>query len=349
MDIEEKRRKARERQAKYYKENKESINLKRKKPIYTNTYIIDKLEVYPWTSVSTKKFNLDTLKTILKIIENRSLFESLKKPKQLIESIDLAKYKGETLYGINTKKGFFQTILKIIDTVNIPVDKTLFVDEFNKYKILSYESKEKQQEKEIPTFNEYLEKAKELFGENSKEYIMSVLYSEITLRDDFYLKIIKDKREETDPLINYLLINKNGMTVIINEYKTNNVYEKMVRELSPYLTGLLRKYIKPNWDYLFDKNNANFVSRMNGALGYRDLGLGAINLFRKMKKTDLEHDNETTIMDRVGLAKKMGHSVNTSRKYQQGKKKDCMQLCGCSGAAGVEKTSIVGRVGSGFY
>jgi hypothetical protein len=78
----------------------------------------------------------------------------------------------------------------------------------------------------------------------------------------------------------------------------------------------------------------------------------------KMKKTDLEHDNETTIMDRVGLAKKMGHSVNTSRKYQQGKKIDCMQLCGCSGSAaagsgGVEKTSpiggIMGRVGSGFY
>jgi hypothetical protein len=47
----------------------------------------------------------------------------------------------------------------------------------------------------------------------------------------------------------------------------------------------------------------------------------------------------------------MGHSVNTSRKYQQGKKIDCMQLCGCSG--GVEKTSpiggIMGRVGSGFY
>ena len=42
-------------------------------------------------------------------------------------------------------------------------------------------------------------------------------------------------------------------------------------------------------------------------------GMGAINLFRKMLTTDVHKNKESTIQDKLALAKKLKHSLKTAQ------------------------------------
>ena len=57
------------------------------------------------------------------------------------------------------------------------------------------------------------------FGKNSKEHIISLLYKEVPVRDDFHLKIV-DKNYNTNDTNNYLVLKNKLLDVIINSYKT---------------------------------------------------------------------------------------------------------------------------------
>ena len=80
-------------------------------------------------------------------------------------------------------------ILYLIDKLQLPITKTIkdkYSEQFNTLKIKSNdETKEKQETDIIESFDKYLEKIKSTFGPLSKEYVLSSLYKEVTLRDDF--------------------------------------------------------------------------------------------------------------------------------------------------------------------
>jgi len=146
------------------------------------------------------------------------------------------------------------------------------------------------------------------------------LYSEITLRDDFILKIVPSI-QETDENENYIIVPiKDKLTIIINNYKTSNKYGEIKVKLSTSLSNLIRDYMSKeklgNNDYLFgNKNLSNFVSNINKKIGIK----GGINEYRKMSVTDLIN-SKPTAQQRQKLAEIMKHAPLTQLKYLRANK-----------------------------
>jgi len=144
---------------------------------------------------------------------------------------------------------------------------------------------------------------------------MASLYNEVTVRDDFHLKLVSSlKGANKDLSEQYLIVPKVGvLTVIINQYKTIKKYGQIKQSLSVPLSKLVRQYITENelefGDYLFGHSvhNSDFVSKMNKVIG----APGSISEFRHMKSSEFNLSNE----ERVLLADKMKHSPMTNLKY----------------------------------
>jgi hypothetical protein len=104
------------------------------------------------------------------------------------------------------------------------------------------------------------------------------------------------------------------MVVIINEYKTKNLYGSLKFVLSKQLQNIILKYINDNkiniGDYLFgkQKSNSDFISKQNKILGIA----GGINNYRRMIINLYKNKNPDEI---VKLNKLMGHSYEASKNY----------------------------------
>lgn len=301
-----------------------------KKPIVTqfkltnNESLIDNLDLLDLVPSTLKKYKED-LKRLFKILDNEALLPKLKKPNEvnnLIEKITEANYK------INTKKGMVQACLFIITRYNINVKKdavNILKNNFELLKIKSNEVSEEKKKEIIPTWNEYLTKVKDKFGEDSKMYLITRMYYEVPVRDDFQLNIkytngnIDNVIKSFATNINYLILNKEKSKlvgyVIINSYKTQNKYgihNKNV--LSMALTEKIKSYIAINKlkenDYLFGTEKlTNYLSKQHKKIGVTG---GCINLYRNMTVTD--NDNLET-KEKIELATKMNHSFQVHNKY----------------------------------
>jgi len=201
-------------------------------------------------------------------------------------------------------------IVWIIDNLHVPIPKSTkkyYNQQLEIYKISSNdETIEKQETAQIPTFNEYLQKIKDEYGIESKIYVLSKLYQEVTIKD------------ADDDESNYIVVpKKENLTLIVNQYKTSDKYGQIKVKLSLPLSKIIRKYIereKLTYDeYLFgDKSLSSFVSKMNKGIGIT--GLKAISLYRNMSVTDLLN-TKPTANQRQTLAETMKHAPLTQIKY----------------------------------
>jgi hypothetical protein len=220
---------------------------------------------------------------------------------------------------VNTRKELFQMILYLIDKLKLPISlkiKRQFIQQFEIYKISSNDySTEKQETAPIYSFKEYLEKVKDEYGVISKFYVLSKLYSEVTLRDDFILKIVPSI-QETNEEENFIIVPlKDKLTIIINNYKTFEKYGQIKVKLSTSLSNLIRDYMSNeklgNNDYLFgNKNLSTYVSKMNKTIGVN----AGINEYRHMSVTDLLN-TQPSAEERQKLSQLMKHSPITQIKY----------------------------------
>jgi hypothetical protein len=209
-------------------------------------------------------------------------------------------------YSTWTKIGLYQIILILIDRLNLDVPKEPYVKELEIAKIVASDETKAKQEEEIPTFAQYLEKAKG----NDKLFMIASLYNELTLRDDFVLKIVaklSDIPNETQE--SFIVINSKSRkaTIIIYKYKTDAKYGVIDVKLSVDLTKQLKAYIAKHdiKEYLFGEQPlTKFVSKQNKKLGIT----GAISLFRKMKISDLLNKDGVTPEERYQLSLEMKHS-----------------------------------------
>ncbi len=106
-----------------------------------------------------------------------------------------------------------------------------------------------------------------MFTENSglsKEYLIASLYNGITCRDDYgSMKIMRNIPYDNGK-DNILFYDKlKNCYIILNTYKTSDMYGKKVRILSPELRTLLISYIERNRlaDYLFPDDIEYGLSR----------------------------------------------------------------------------------------
>jgi hypothetical protein len=317
------------RSAKFYELNKEAINAKRREkralkkavPIaeeLSYDELITKFNELTFTNEKTKLKYLDDIKRLYTIGKFTNFISILKipagEPNMLlnIEATDFSTW---------TKIGLYQMILILIDRLKLDVDKAPYVKalEISKIKVTD-ETKEKQ-EVPIMSFAEYLEKVKE----QPKLFMIASLYNELTLRDDFVLKIVSNKTEiPDDTQDSFIVINQKSKkaNIIIYKYKTEKKYGVIDVKLSMELTKQLKEYIA-KWkivDYLFgDQPLTKFVSKNNKKLGIT----GAISLFRKMKVSDLLNKEDVTPEERYALSLEMKHSpaVQLSSYFHKKSKK----------------------------
>lgn len=307
------------RSKRYYEKNKELIKIRRKK---LNIPEIEGGKLELEATDRTSSFYNDTLKTLYKILETDK--PDFKKYKDIINKINTAKYK-DRLYSTNSKKNFFQTILKLIGSSKIKVSQKIHNEYKKEYELLNITSRDdtiqKQQNTEtVLTFDEYLPKVKEEYGENSKQYLIALLYSFYGFRDDLNLIIVEKQTDAMDTTKNYIVISpvKNKRCIIIlNEYKTNKKYGQDIVKLPLKISNLIKKYKKENNinnnDLLFNSSSlSGYIKKFNENLGL-DI---TINKLRQMKVSEQLNKNNTA-GGRLKLSKMMKHSTETSKLYKR--------------------------------
>ena len=153
------------------------------------------------------------------------------------------------------------------------------------------------------------------------QYLLSFCYSLFTPRDNFaQMKIIKTLGGD-DGEHNFILIKGNKVTFILNQYKTQALYSKIVFEVNDkILNKLLAKYMERNHlgygSYLFGmaEHLSPFIVKMHKDLGYTGIHK---NLFRHIRVEDSFSGENKTTKERIQLANDMQHSFMTSKNYRR--------------------------------
>jgi hypothetical protein len=313
------------RQKKYYEANKDKVKALRKEKYeskpdgeqsnskYSNDLLKQRLtdmELNP----NTKRKYLYDLNRLLELCSQEPLLPLIRDGNAIISKV------SESTFAVNTKRGIIQIALFMITKFELNVNKKAR-DMLTKYfellkEINTKEHDEKQETETVLSWAEYLNRIKTEYGESSKMYLIARLYNEITLRDDYILKILL-KSPKGDVGENYLVLNKNNYTMIISKYKTESKYGVIKVKLTKGLTYLIGEYMKNNNlkenDYLFgDHELTAYVVRMNKKINVN----GGISYYRKMTVSELLN-NKQNVSDeeRISLAKKMAHSPYIQLKY----------------------------------
>lgn len=223
-------------------------------------------------------------------------------------------------YSLSTKKSAIQSILVFFVHSQIKINETLkkkYSDLWAVYDIKTRDEAKNKTTNEkyaIMDYDLYMDKIKDKYGESSKAFLISHLYNEAPVRDNFHLKIIHSINEDNGK-INYLLKTGESYQILLNNYKTKNLYSKITYDLSPVLSNLLTEYIDKNKDktYLFPENKngslSNYIGKMNSSIDVN----GSINTLRKMKVSQKLALPNITEQDRLDFSRKMGHSTTTQQ------------------------------------
>lgn len=295
--------------------------------VVTKQDVLNKFEELNYKKDTLKTYT-NNLNQLMRVTDCDNLALCLQNHKDIIKRVNQAKTvatakKSSVPYGTSTLLGIFQIILVIIDQMKLNIDKQPYHNEFEIKKIMSADEKAQRQENEnvdaVYTFKAYLQKVKSAFGENSKEYLLSSMYNELTIRDDYAVKIISNADDANDnKTINYIVVSdKTPVHVIINAYKTSKKYGVIKYTYSKALSNRIRAYIDDNLleegEYLFgDKVLSSFISGMNKKID-KDIK-GGVNNMRHMKVSD-EIKTIKTPAERLALANKMNHSPVTQLWY----------------------------------
>lgn len=267
------------------------------------------------------------LKSLQELLKCDNLYDCFMNAPKTIQALENAKQKRDPSkpYSINSKKAFVQAILKLCDVLDIPLSaktKQEYVDAFDALKLDSSKETEKKIEEgkkeEQLTFDTYLPKVADKFGEDSKEYLTASLYSINGFRDDLQLRLVRVPDEKQD---NQLVIAKMGnpYKIVLSKYKTDKKYGVKTITIPSHVSKLVRTYISKHklkeGNFLLGPNKlTGFISKFN-----KELGLPiSINTYRQMLVSPVIDEMDSK--QRVELAKKMNHSPATSTKYKQKKK-----------------------------
>lgn len=277
-------------------------------------------------SENTRKTYISSIRRAFRMTKCKDLKSCLKSYRKMINNIE------DSTYKTNSIKQTLQTILFVNDSYNIFMNlfskklgsdlKKHFQTAFEKSKDKSRkELKEKQKTQEYPSFKELISKAKSKFGQKSKEYLIILLYSQFTVRDNFgELKIISDEIED-DGKNNFLLKTTKVLKFIINDFKTAGKFQQL-----HYIVPKGELYTLINWwidnkklafgSYLFGKTKmSSFISKTNEKLGYKSLG--GVNLYRHARITDLYKNKNISFEERHKLTQEMGHGMMTQERYRR--------------------------------
>jgi hypothetical protein len=230
---------------------------------------------------------------------------------------------AESKYSLSTKRGSIQSLLVFIDLSKIVIDPKVKARYALLLDVAKVKTDDELEQRQADTANavipytEYLLLIHDKFEENSKERLIVSLYNEIPVRDNFgSLKVI-ESFEDDDGVGNFLL--RSCEHIILNSYKTKNVYDKIVYDLSAELGVLITDYIDACeiTENLFPehikKGLSQYVIAMNKKIGLKI----SINTLRKMKVSEFLEKADISAEDRLKQSRKMNHSVKTQKTYKR--------------------------------
>jgi hypothetical protein len=294
--------------------NKKIIDLSKHQTLSYDE-IVKYLEDLKLTPSTLKKYKQD-IKWFMEILGCDNVIKCFKNHKDVIKAISKSQKKDGELYSNNTRKGIYQMILFLIDRFNLDIKKDQYLKEFNAAKLQSIFDTEKQMlEQPVMRMSEFIVKVKDYFGIDSKMYAIIKLYNEVPVRDDFQLKIVEKVSETQDENINYIIMKGKTAKVIINRFKTHELYGAIKVTLTQDTTAHMKEYAKRNnlevGDYLFgNKELSGYVTLNNNKIGVEK----GFTTYRKMKISE-ELSKVKSIKERQALAEIMGHSPMTQLKY----------------------------------
>ena len=155
-------------------------------------------------------------------------------------------------------------------------------------------------------------------------YIMVNLYHRFPIRNDIAgMKSIRasDYKKITDNSINYLIVGKSKMEIVLNDYKTNKTYGQNIIEVEDLgLKKLLRKYVKDKGYGIMFKGrdgkgwSRNMISQILIKYSQKYLGknVGSV-LLAKAYLSSKYADKKDTYKEMVKDAKVRGHSVGVQQ------------------------------------
>jgi hypothetical protein len=327
------RSKAVERQKRFYEKNKLTI-LQKKKSDRDQLKIIN--TPIPEVIIPTE-FTLDMCIEVISKIDNDNTRKKYTADiKRIFSLAKLDKFTGtieehniikkmieSSKYSLSTQRGSIQSVLVFIDLSKILIDAKVKARYALLLDVCKVKTDDQQEERQADTANavipysDYLLLIHDKFDVNSKERLIASLYNEIPVRDDFGSLRLIESFEEDDGIGNFLL--RSCEHIVLNNYKTKNVYDKKVYDLSAELGALLTDYIDACeiTEFLFPehikKGLSSFVISMNKKIGLKI----SINTLRKMKVSEFLDKADINAEDRLIQSRKMGHSVKTQKTYKR--------------------------------
>ena len=309
---------------------------------FTLDEILDIIKNKTEANSNTTKTTLNAVRRIFELAKCSKVLACIRDKEILATSIINATKPDGTPYADNSKKGYFRVIFVLIDQYlkeYFSADKneseklkSFYNDYFDNYKLKSNMLTESNQQRIVPSFKSYLDKIKKKFGINSIQYLISVFFSIITVRngDISDLEIIRDSENFVDnDKTNYLKLN-GDISIILNSYKTKTKYKKYTFTLKKSvpaqknLTNLIIKWLElkenSNREFLFipkDKISKTITSMT------RDIGVEyEQNLFRHMRVADNMATRKDLSPDEfakqtVALSKIMLHAPLTNMNYSR--------------------------------
>ena len=268
--------------------------------------------------------DMNNTKQLIDILDITNFDTAFTKSTNVIKKIEEATLKHDTsrVYGINSKKGMYQTILKLITVLKLEIpqkDLVKYKTTFEEYKVASrMKAQKKATTEKVMDFDAYLELVETEYGVGSQEYLIASLYYLDGFRDDLQLKIIEDEDDGDSNKINYVVVPRNKKskcTIILNVYKTSAKYGEVFIPVPDRLSRLIRHYVNGNGleygQYIFgSKPLSKYISDFN-----RTMGLDVtINTLRQMLVSKAMQGG-LDAAGRVLLAQKLHHSPVTSEDY----------------------------------
>lgn len=262
-----------------------------------------------------KKYQTD-MKRIFTICDIQSFTTTIDTYNGIKESLDCSRY------SLQTRRGCIQSILVFLEKSGIVIEPkitALYNVLYEVYGIKCNDENDKRKKNnDVMDFGEYMSIILENYGVNSKQYLIVSLYKECCMRDDYgQIKIITDLNYD-DNINNFIFRHGDNCSIIMNTYKTSNIYGKQIYPLTEHLDKLINNYIlKHNiTDFLFPERRklSVFISNMNKKIGL--LGI-SINTFRHSIISTFLSNPDLTAEQRHKFAIRAGHKEETQQEYRR--------------------------------
>jgi hypothetical protein len=263
------------------------------------------------------------METLIDIIQKKEISESSKKVYiSLLKRFEKLKFKLpskdsqeikkvstfiESQTNPNTQLDFLNLIIVLRNIKELPVDKLkLLRSTLQKNRTSHQKTKLNEVGESLISYETFKQKLDEAFEDKQyKKYIVNYLMMNFGVRNkDLNLTIVKTKKE-VEPNKNYLLIKKDGVKYIRDDYKTHSKYGKQIHDItddkfimavkklelgkllnSTQISNDLRKmYIDKNGeakifkmmiDYYYDKKDPASIKRLSESRG---TSLGVVDGF----------------------------------------------------------------------